>query len=508
MGARDPFEDLAPPTLLDRLIGYVSPTAGLRRMHARRLLTRAHISGAKDPWKPRRPGASANQDHQIDAAALRAKSRFLIENVDYIAAGMRWRKAVKTGAGIQVKWTGRDGKKLKSLWDQWGPVADADGVRDIHGLIADADETLDRDGEVLMRLRPRRPSDGLPVPLQLQLLEVDWLDNVRQVAPETGNSIVGGKEYGPLGQCVAYWLWSRHPGDAGTLRGVRLESKRVPADQVIHLYAPARPGAGRGFPRLAPVIARARDIQLLEDAELARKNLEGRLSVIASGNVASLTNGMPESTAMTTGSLGELAGGGINQVPAGLDLTVVEPKAAPGFVDYIKANVHMVCAGAGFSYEAATGDMTGVNFSSARIRQLDLKREIQQEQWLTLIPMLLRPICAAFANAASLSGGLGPVGRAVSYGCDFHPPKWDYVNPKDEIEADLLEVAGGLSSLSAKQRARGDDPDVVNAEWEADMKRIKGSGLWEFMAFLLKGHVPSTTTPTPDSGSGNQPTGA
>ena len=36
---------------------------------------------------------------------------------------------------------------------------------------------MEQDGEVLIRLRARRLEDGLPVPLQIQVLEIDWLDS-------------------------------------------------------------------------------------------------------------------------------------------------------------------------------------------------------------------------------------------------------------------------------------------------------------------------------------------
>lgn len=484
----NPFADVVPPTLLDRLIGHVAPTYGIRRHQARQILTRAYLAAAPgDKWRPRRATASANTDHQADAAALRAKSRFLIQNVDYIAAGMRWRSAVKVGTGIIPKWSGRDAKALHKLWTEWAPTADADGVRDVYGLQRDADNTVDRDGEALIRIRPRRSDDGLAVPVQFQLLEVDWLDNVRQ-SGDNGNDVIGGKEYDALGRVVAYWLWKRHPGDIGKLRNYKGESERVLAERIIHLYAPDRPGAGRGFPRLAPVITRARDLQLLEDSELARKNLEGRLSVIASGNVAALAN--PAQDNLTgTADLGKIASGGITRIDGGMDLTVIEPKAAPGFVDYCKHNTHLICAGAGFSYEGATGDMSGVNFSSARIRQLDLKREIQQEQWLTLIPQLCRRMVTVFATYAALSGKLGSI--TPSYTVDHCPPKWDYVNPNDEVDADLAEIAGGLSSISGKLRSRGEDPEVVFDELEQDIKGLQRRGIWEALAFLLKGSTPT-----------------
>ena len=76
--------------ILDRLIGMVSPDAGLRRHRSRELLKRAYEGASKaDGWRPKRGGASANTDHAADAATLRVRSRALEQNVPYIAQGIR-----------------------------------------------------------------------------------------------------------------------------------------------------------------------------------------------------------------------------------------------------------------------------------------------------------------------------------------------------------------------------------------------------------------------------------
>jgi len=77
------------PNLIDRIIGAFNPVAGVRRHMAREVLGRAYEAASKkDGWKPRRPGASANTDHQMDAATIRIRARALVQNVPYIARGL------------------------------------------------------------------------------------------------------------------------------------------------------------------------------------------------------------------------------------------------------------------------------------------------------------------------------------------------------------------------------------------------------------------------------------
>jgi lambda family phage portal protein len=351
---------------------------------------------------------------------------------------------------------------------------------------------MEQDGEVLIRKRTRRPEDGLPVPLQLQLLEIDWLDSSK-TGTNGANTIVNGIEYDSLGKVTAYWLWDQHPGEVQSSRRGRANSYPVPASSIIHLFNPQRPGQGRGFTRLAPVIARVRDLQLYEDAELQRKNLETRLSVIASGDITNMTVSESEdqATVRKTGELGSLASGGITQVPPGLNLTVLEPKAAPGYVEYVKHQLHLIAAGMGVTYEMLTGDVKEVNFSSARVALLEFRRNAEQLQWLTLIPKLCLPIWRAFIDAAVLAGKI----NRPDYAVDWSTPKWDYVNPQQDVDADLAEISGGLSSISEKLRRRGYKPDLVFKEIKSDFDRLRADGTLDTLLLLQAGKTTAEASP-------------
>jgi len=480
-------------TLIDRFIGAINPNAGMRRLRAREMLTRAYEGASqKDGWRPRRAGASANTDHLADGAILRTRARALVQNVPYIARGLESLVANTIGTGITPRSLARNGDKIDALWAEWAKVADADGKSDLYGLQAMAYRAMEQDGEVLIRLRARRLEDGLPVPLQIQVLEIDWLDSSKMGA-NGPNTIMNGVEYDVLGKIVAYWLWDQHPGELVSGRRAKAASYPVPAERIIHLFNPQRPGQGRGFTRLAPVIARVRDVQLYEDAELQRKNLETRLSVLASGDASamSLSESQDQDTVKQTGELGTLASGGITQVPTGVNLTVVEPKAAGGYVDYVKYQLHLIAAGMGITYEMMTGDVREVNFSSARVSMLEFRRNAEAMQWLTLIPRLCQPIWQAFIEAAALAGKVRPGDTAV----DWSTPKWDYVNPEQDVKADLAEISGGLTTISEKLRKRGYKPELVFDELKRDFDRLRADGTLDIMLQIQTGQAPATPAP-------------
>jgi lambda family phage portal protein len=474
--------------IVDRLIGWVDPSAGLKRYHQRRMLTRAYEAASpRDSWKPRRQNASANTDHAADAATLRAKARTLVQNVPYIRAGLEGLVSYTVGTGIISRAMGQGAEAFNTAFEQWQKVCDADGRLDWCGMQAAAYRAMEQDGEVLIRLRPRREADGLPIPLQLQLLEIDWLDTSRSGIID-GNDVVNGIEYDYLGRVTHYWLWDRHPGEINLPRQGRRQSVRVAASSIIHLYAPERPGQGRGFTRLAPIIARTRDLQLYEDAELARKNQEARLGIVATGDVSQLgddptTGAQPK---VQTGDLGELPSGSILALPAGLNVTAIQPKAAPGYVEGVKLNLQLIAAGMGVPYELMTGDVSQTNFSSARVRRLDFKKTVESTQWRVLIPRLIERVCIAASDAAVLAG---IIQRAIRK-WDHSTPKWDYVNPEQDVKSDMAEMSAGLATWSEKLRQRGYNPEQVLAEMQSDFKKLEDSGVLRVLMALQGNLMP------------------
>ena len=100
---------------IDRAIGYFNPLQGLRRHHLRELLGRAYEgANASDGWRPRRPGASANADHAQDARQLRIRARALMQNVPYMAQGLRTLVANTIGTGIEPNWLGPNAAVLNA----------------------------------------------------------------------------------------------------------------------------------------------------------------------------------------------------------------------------------------------------------------------------------------------------------------------------------------------------------------------------------------------------------
>jgi len=169
---------------------------------------------------------------------------------------------------------------------------------------------------------------------------------------------------------------------------------------------------------------------------------------------------------------------------------VVQPTSPPGYTEYVKQQLHLIAAGFGVPYEMMTGDMKEVNFSSARVRLLDFRREVEMCQWQIIVPKLIDRVAREFEDAAFLAA-LVP---AVDNTAQHTTPKWDYVNPEQDVNADLAEISGGLSSISEKLRKRGYSPEAVFAELKNDVDQLKSAGLLDLLLQLQTGKPSVTIT--------------
>ena len=479
---------------LDQLLSVVAPKYAYQRAIYRQAVRAFEAASPGDPWRPRRAGASADTDIAADEHTLRVKARWLRDNVSFIGRGLAQRADYAIGTGVVRKWGGPHAKKLAEAWAEHSENKNCDpqGLLCMGAIERLAMLTMDTDGTALIRLRTRRSEDGLRVPLQYQVLEVDWIDTNRTSPSHENNRVINGIEYSPIGQRVGYWLFDEHPGSI--MRGWQapsFASRFVPAEAIIPLFDVSRPGMGRGITRLKSVIMQTRDLHNYRQAEMLRKDTESRLGIIASGDLNQMSSAPPSAGGTQPfGFLGDIPAGGIFQAPPGLNITSVQPTAMPGYVDTLKMEIKLISAAGGWTYEGCTGDMTEANFSSARIRRLDFRAEIEALQWLTIDPMLCKRIDDAFVQHCKLAGIIPPT---AVWSCTHTYPRWPHVDPTKDVAAEIMEIGAGLGTISGGNRARGNDPDLVAQEWADDMLRLgpKGLDVLNTMLFLLKGKSPA-----------------
>lgn len=448
---------------LDRTIGFFNPAEGLRRAVYRaqtqtlnRISPRARYEGAKvgrrtNGWTT--TGASANSELQADLVRLRERSRDLIRNGGSAAAMQtKWADKV-VGWGITPRWA--DPGVLK-VWEAWARQCSSDsGVPHFGALTWLAVAGWFESGEVLIRRRYRYPTDRLPVPMQIQVLEPDYLDTSHNGPTSNGGYAVQGIEYDRLGRRQGYWLFEVHPGETASWRYSSINSKFVAARDVIHLYRPTRPGQSRGVPFLAPVLLDLRDLADWEDAELVRKKVEACLAAFITspeGDSLALAAQMMDTS---TGQVVEaFEPGMVTRLKPGEDVRLNQPTYAGGYKEYKSSRQHDIAAPI-MPYELMTGDLSQVNYSSYRSGLLAFKAAVEVAQWNVVIPLLCERVAEWFLEAAELNGAI-PMNadRTVNWS----PPPFDLLDREAEAKADQLELQIGKRTWPQLISEQGGDP--------------------------------------------------
>lgn len=467
---------------LDQIITWLAPSTGAKRLRARmaaaemaRLYEGAKTGRRTDGWTT--AGTSANMEIGPALARMRDRGRDLVRNNPYAAKAVAVHEANAIGAGILAKAdTGEENlnRDLDALWKDWSAACDADGLHDFYGLQKLADRTTVESGECLIRFRNRRPDDGMDVPLQLQLLEGDFLD-ASKTGPNGSNIVIQGVEFDPVGRRVAYWLFGQHPGDVITsYKSKSLTSQRVPASEIIHLFRQDRPGQVRGITWFAPVLMKMRDLDDYSDAELMRKKIEACFAAFVTQEAGE--DGPTVGTASTSDAgkrLEALEPGMIQYMRMGEDIKFSEPKGNDTYPSYMQTELHAVAAGLNITYEQLTGDLSGVNYSSYRAGQMDVRRGIESYRRLTLIPRLCNPVWRRFVDTAAIAGKI----RKPLYGVKWTPPRFESIDPLKDTKADIAAIRSGLLTWPDAVAANGYDADDQAAEIAASNKKLDDLGL-------------------------------
>jgi lambda family phage portal protein len=462
------------PTWIDRAALKWAPTWGLRRVRSRiagELALRHYeaAGGGRRTQNWNRSGTDAVQATGPFLGSLRNTSRDLVRNNPHAESALSTIAEDSVGWGI-VATPKKPNQRALDIWNAWAGSTDcdADGRHDLPGLQQLVMRTVVESGEVLVRRRLRRPEDGFVLPLQLQVLEPDFLDTSKDSVAllPGGFRIVQGVEYDAIGRRVAYWLYPEHPGSAFATA----TSTRVPAENVLHIFKSQRPGQVRGVPWFAPVLLRFKDFDEYEDATLMKQKIAACLAVIVRGDDPS---NPPFGVADTSvqPQIDSLEPGSFNYLPAGSSVDMVTPPTVREYSDYSQTSLRAIASGMGIPYEAMTGDYTELPFSAARLSRLSYWKRVESWRWRMLIPQFCIPSWRWAMQVAGVFGA-GIVGDA-----EWTAPPAPMVDPVNEGLAYMRNIRAGIQSLSEVLRERGYDPKTVLKEIQSDTQLLDSLGI-------------------------------
>lgn len=476
--------------LLDRIIERLSPRLALEREYSRTLLDLARkydaaASGRRTSgW--RATGTSANVEIGTAAATLRNRARDLARNSAFGASALQKLPAKVYGAGITPRLIVGEGpgeqqrkRDAASDWRAFCDNCDPEGQTDLYGLGYLAVRAFFGDGESLVRFLPQPSASGLRVPLQLQVLEADWIDSGRSEHLPDGGAIVQGVEYGPTGRRRGYWLYEQHPGDLLPILGRgAFQSRFVPARDVIHMMEPLRPGQARGVSIFAPAALKLRDLDDADDAELMRRKIAACFAAFVKRDAGNATSPLSNASRVDTDSAGRrsetLAPGLLQYLEPGESVEFGTPPNADGFIEYHKAQLRTVAAALGLPFHSLTGDFSEFNYSSYRGAVVDFMDLREHWLWHVIIPQFCERIWRRFAELQLVLGRRDP---GQPYEAEWSPTPLRMLDPSKEIPPRLAAIRGGLKPLSQDLAEQGEDLEAILDAYARDNAAIDARGL-------------------------------
>lgn len=460
---------------LDRAIGVIAPKVAFERQQYRqasKILEEHQKRGFDGAAKGRRTegwkatGTSVNAEIFSALTYLRDRSRDLVRNNPYGKRIMRVMPNNIIGTGIRpnpVTDSKGTSKKVKQLWKDWAEktTCDFDEMNTFYGLQKLAMRAVfESGGALIIRRRTTNPR----IPIEIQVLEADHIDlNKNGELGSAGGYIMQGIEFNSRGKKVAIWLFEKHPGEQFRFP-TQLMSRRVEMDDVLYLYQVERPGQVHGIPLLVSSMLRMKDFDDYEDAQLIRQKIAACFSVFVMDSQDSVFKGDTEAKEMAE----RVEPGIIEHLPPGKDVKFANPPGADGYADYSRKIQQGIAAGAGISYEAMTGDLSNVNFSSGRMGWIEMQREIEDWQWNVFIPQFCDKIWQWFNDAAIIAGSLrSPV--AVTW----TTPRRMMLDPVKETNAKISQIGAGLTTLTETLLEDGFDFDEVMEQKALENAKLK-----------------------------------
>lgn len=378
-------------------------------------------------------------------------------------------KVVGRGFSPQPQATTTDGqafvefrRRARRIWDEFSVEADFRGRPGRGGqhLVTMHKSALKQailGGSVLVRFRrlseSEQKANGLLLPLQLQLLHGDRIDETKH-----GGNTWYGVELDDDGRTVAYWVTR-----GGVLNQVSRESIRVPASDLIHLFVEEDIDQILGTPWLGAALLTMDDRRNYEYSELTAAEMGACFVAGYRRSRGQKQLGLPNPDANCDLTDGD--GNRIDRLQPGMfidlgvdgELQMINPQrpnsGSEGFIGHLIRSEAVAVPG--IKSSTLTGDYRNSSFSSERSADNDVWPEIEDLQdWFST--SFTQPIYEQVIETAVLIGLFDDVEGFsaedfVARRRDYLKTKWQgpvarSINPLDDAQSARERVRAGVSS--------------------------------------------------------------
>ena len=444
------------------------------RPQALRRFDAARIDRLTGNWMA--TSASINEELRADLDKLRMRGRDLVKNNDYARkfVGMCQTNIVgPDGFKLQARVENRPGvpdglanAAIEAAFAEWSRAADITGTMSLRDVCDTLVGGLPSDGEFLARFI-RGPEAGNRFNFAVQLIDVDRIDTTyNTTATGTGNRITMGVERDTFGRPLALWLFDGHPNDGPYTSRTRT---RVSVNEVLHRFKVTTPGQARGVPWMAPGMLSLHHLGGFKLAALlAAEHGANHFGFFTTPDgISPVGANDEEGQPITTSQPGTF-----DTLPPGVQFTPFDSKyPSDNFGPFVKTTLQRIASGWGVAYHSLANDLEGVSFSSIRSGTLEERdRWAADQAWF--INAFLEPLYRTWLQQALLSNAIVlPNGSALPAskldkfsGHEWQGRRWEWVDPKSDMEAKILSVRAGLIAPQDLAAQMGYDFDATLAK--------------------------------------------
>jgi len=434
--------------------------------------------------------SSTSADAEIDGSLvrLRNRSRQLLRDNPYVQAARRAIVTNVIGRGIRmqsrvpmVRGGGRLDKPTNDRVEAWWrrycrkEHIHAAGKLSFARILRQSMAAVPESGEVFIRLVPEQFGNS-GTPLGLEILEADLCDETHTVGPDAnGNEWRMGVRVSRWGRPTAYRFRLRHPGDVSGAVGY--ETTDVPAEQIIHLFIPERPGQTRGVPMFASSIKRMHHVAGFEEAEVVGKRARSSLmGFIQSPEGELVGDGVEDGERLTN-----FEPGVFKHLAPGESITVPQlGNADTQYEAFLRPMLRSLAAGSGVPYPTVSADYSQSNYSSSRLERLEVL-----ELWRSLQDWIIEDVCqVVFERAMAAAVGAGTL-QLPGYdlaperyeAVKWFPRGWEFVDPQKEAAANKDLVRSGFKTQAQIVAEQGGDLEDLLLARAAEVERAEQLGI-------------------------------
>lgn len=489
---------LISPNVVDRVVTYLDPVAGRRRMAARaQLLFSGGYTGARTDhkalkeWIDARLG-SADSDSIGDLPALRARSRDLSRNNPVARGAIRTKVRNIVGSGLvprpqpDAELLGLDdeaaarwARDAERIWWAWAgsPACDLERRQDHAGLQAMVLSSVLESGDIL-QVRRFVERKGEVFGLKIQLIEADRIATPPGKGVDPKN-IRAGVETDKDGAPVAYYVQNGHPGEVAL--GVERKYSRVRAYSsdgelmARHLYHRLRPGQTRGIPDLAAVIIELKQLGRYTEAELYAAVIGGMITAWITSEAGEGPVGFEgddDAEKEKSASAGEIKFdyGAVFDLEPGESVNINNPgRPNDAFDPFVLAILRQIGAALELPFELLVLHFTR-SYSSARASLLEAWKYFRtQRVWLAdgfCQPDYEWLMTEAVARGMIAAPGFfrDPMVRRAWLECEWRGPAPGQIDPLKEVDAAERRVSAVFSTRAAETA------ELTGGDFEANVR--------------------------------------